>query len=180
MTRKISTGTFCGKTDGHHFVGQNLWSIIIARVLCVTSSYLFTQPGTIWLRSDIKCAQRCERYPTKEALQEADHEWDCSMAKDWFCEAIAKLPMMTIYRPGKRICWTSNCLLFSLKIRKLLQMRWVLFIPECLSYICGLRFIEGQAIRLVAGGNRCCMISNVWDQRLCGFCCQELMTAGMC
>ena len=51
---------------------------------------------------DIRCAQRGERYPTKEGLQEADHEWDCSTAKDWFSEAIGKLPMMTtIYRPGK-------------------------------------------------------------------------------
>jgi hypothetical protein len=144
-------------------------------------TYLLNLAPSDYALFDIKCAQRGERYPTKEALQEADHEWDCSMAKDWFCEVIGKLPVMTtIYRPGKRICWASICLLFSLKIRKLLQMRWVLFIPECLSYICGLRFIEGQAIHLVAGGNRCYMISHVWDQRLCGFCCQELMTACMC
>jgi len=171
--RKISNDTFCGKADGHHFVGQNLWSIIIARVHCVTSSYLFTQPGTIWLRS--------VWYPTKGAPQEADHEWDCSTAKDWFSEAIGKLPVMTaIYIPGKGICWASSCLLLSLKIRKLLQMRRVLTISECPSYICSLKFIEGQAVHLVAGGNRCYVISHVWDQRLCGFCCQELMTAGMC
>jgi len=53
---------------------------------------------------DIRCAQWGERYPTKEALQEADHEWDCSTAKDWFSEAIGKLPVITtIYRPGKGI-----------------------------------------------------------------------------
>jgi hypothetical protein len=117
---------------------------------------------------DIRCAQRGERYPTKEGLQEADHEWDCSTAKDWFSEAIGKLPMMTtIYRPGKGH-WAGSCLLFSLKIRKLLQMRWVLIISECPSYIRGLWFVERQARHLAAGGNSCYMISHVWDQRLCG------------
>ena len=118
---------------------------------------------------DIRRAQRGERYPTKEALQEADHEWDCGTCMDWFCEAIGKLSMMTtIYRPGKGIHLASSCLLFSLKIRKLLQMWRVLIISECPSYICSLRFIEGQAIHLVVGGNKCYMISHVWDQRVCG------------
>jgi len=127
---------------------------------------------------DIRCAQRGERYPTKEAVQEADHEWDCSTAKDWFCEAVRKLPMMmTIYRPGKGIHWASSCLLFSLKI-KLLQMWRVLIISECPSYIRGLWFVEGQARYLVVSGNSCYVISHVWDQRLCGgFCyclCQQV------
>jgi hypothetical protein len=53
---------------------------------------------------DTRHAQRVERYPTKEAIQDAHHEWDCSTGKDWFCEAIRKLPMMTtIYRPRKGI-----------------------------------------------------------------------------
>jgi hypothetical protein len=51
---------------------------------------------------DIRRAQRGERYATKEALREADHEWDCGTCMDWFCEAIGKLSVMTtIYRPGR-------------------------------------------------------------------------------
>jgi hypothetical protein len=118
---------------------------------------------------DIRRARRGERYPSKEALQETDHERDCGTSMDWFFEAIGKLSMMTAtYRPGKGICWASSCLLFSLKIRKLLQMRRALIISECPSYKCSLTFIEGQAIHPVVGGNRCYMISHVWDQRVCG------------
>lgn len=39
--------------------------------------------------------------------------------------------MAAIYRPKRQICWASSCLVFSLRITELLQMRTVQIISEC-------------------------------------------------
>ena len=100
----------------HHFVGQNLWSISIARVHCVASSSLFTQPGTIWL-----CSVWCQACTTGWEISNKRRTtggWPwvgLQHPKEWFHEALRKLPMIAmIYRPGRGLCWSSSCVVFGL------------------------------------------------------------------
>jgi hypothetical protein len=92
-------GKWSGKVQLRHdslcpYTSQNLWVINITRACCVSSSSLFTWPGSPWLCSVVTTSRM--HYAVSdfclEHSQAPVHEWYHKTHKEWFCEDAWKLP----------------------------------------------------------------------------------------